>query len=151
MSNFRISTSESWHTAELPHTTINTSKHNRNERPGKHCISCSHHRSPKSKERHTTINTSKPSSKHWRLPVRQNILTDNSPMGKLGKAGDVGYNISAPNNADAALRAPAHGLSEHSCKLLLLPLLTVQLGASALIILPRHVFPCRTSSATFLE
>ncbi|TGO54522.1 hypothetical protein BOTNAR_0265g00040 [Botryotinia narcissicola] len=26
-------------------------------------------------------------------------------MGKLGKAGDVGHNISAPSNADVALRA----------------------------------------------
>ncbi|TGO10762.1 hypothetical protein BTUL_0126g00150 [Botrytis tulipae] len=87
MSNFRILTPVSWHTTELPHITINTSKHNRNGRPGKHCTSCSRHRSAKSKERHTTINTSKPSSKHRRLPNRQNILRDNSPMGKLGGLG----------------------------------------------------------------
>ncbi|TGO51851.1 hypothetical protein BCON_0153g00170 [Botryotinia convoluta] len=77
-------------------------------------------------------------SKHQRLANRQNIQRDKSPMGRLGTLDSSHLvqndDLSAMSNADAASMAPnQNSLSEHLCKLLLLPLLIVQLRASALI------------------
>ncbi|KAF7952491.1 uncharacterized protein EAE97_001988 [Botrytis byssoidea] len=109
---------------------------------------------PSQMERHTTINTSKPSSNHRRLPNRQNILTDNSPTGKQEKARDVGHNISAPSNAEQRRRrsqSTSSWAQRAFMQTFTIAVIDSPAGASALIILPRHVFPCGTLPATFLE